>query len=177
MEMTGSVNWNDFLLSPSPFYKYACPYFSFFFLVDPVFGNWGNSEIIGSHQMVLLYIVCLVQFIWLSRESPQEMQSIRCGAAPTKISSKPCLLPELLWWRIMSTGTKSRALFSFCGRRNKISCGTRSSAPAFLTWVMVNAMNWPFTPQLWIARRKFRVRENACRECTWRQMLQCSGGE
>lgn len=50
----------------------------------------------GSHQMVLLYIVCLVQFIWLSRESPQEMQSIRSGTVPTKISSKPCLLPELL---------------------------------------------------------------------------------
>lgn len=148
-----------------------------FFLVDPVFGNWGNSEIIGSHQMVLLYIVCLVQFIWLSRESPQKMQSIRCGAAPTKISSKPCLLPELPWWRIMSIGTKSRGPFSFCGKRNKISCGTRSFAPAFLTWVMVNAMNWPFMPQLWIAWRKFRVRENACRERTWRQMLRFSGGE
>lgn len=27
-------------------------------------------KIIGSHQMVLLYIVCLVLFLWISRESP-----------------------------------------------------------------------------------------------------------
>lgn len=131
-------------LNPSPFYKYVCLYFSFFFF----FGNWGNSEIFGSHQMVLLYIVCLVQYIWLSRESPQEKQSITCGAVPTKISSKPCLLPELPWWRIMFIGTKSMS-FSFCGKRNKIFCETRSYA--FLTWVMVSAMNWPFMPQLWIA--------------------------
>lgn len=83
--------------------------------------------------MVLLYIVCLVQFVWLSREFPQEIQSIRCGAVPTKISSKPHLLPELHQSKITSIGMKSRRPFSFCGKRNKIFCETRSSASAFLT--------------------------------------------